>query len=114
MGLYLLFVLVVVTIGPIAMFHKGIPYKDDNKWSLILPPGVCLIYGYCLITKQYETEAGFYILIIAFVLSIYSSICSIVMYIQYTNRKANEANREQLKEEIKKELQNDNTKNPGN
>lgn len=114
MGLYLLLFLIIVTLGPIASFHKHIPYDEDNKWALILPPGVCLIYGYCLITKRYETQAGLYLLVIAFILSIYSSICSIVMYIQYTNRKANEANREQLKEEIKKVLQEENKKNPGN
>ena len=113
MGLYLLIILIIVTIGPIVNFHKGIPYDEDNKWALILPPGVCLIYGYCLITKQYETQTGLYILAAAFILSIYSSICSIVMYVQFTNRKANEANREQLKEEIKKEMQSD-KKNPRN
>ena len=29
------------------------------------------------------------------------------MYVQYTNQKANKANREQLKEELKEELQNE-------
>lgn len=112
MGIYLLLILIAVTIGPIVNFHKGIPYEEDNKWALILPPGVCLIYGYCLFTKQYETQTGFYILLIAFILSIYSSICSIVMYVQFTNRKANDEYREQLKEEIKKEMED--KKNPGN
>lgn len=104
MGIYLLVIMFLFTAGPAIIFHKNKDFDYDNKWGIILPPLLALIYAYALFTKAYETDFGFYLLIACLVLSIYSSIVSIIMYSQTMSRKRMEEESERIKTQIKKEL----------
>lgn len=89
MGLFLLYFLVVITIGPIFCFYRKIKIDFSNKFSLILSPAITLLYIYMLIDHRYETQTGFYLLIICIALSAYSTILTAIMYNQYRNEHKN-------------------------
>lgn len=86
MGIYLAVFLFLFTVGPIIIFHKNHKFESDTVWAIIFPIGATIFYAALLLTGNYETSFGFYFLIIALILGIYSSIVSIIMYAQYHNR----------------------------
>jgi len=87
MAIFIIALLALFTVGPIIIFHKDHKFEYENAWGLIFPFAALAFYGYCLLTKQYDTETGYYFLIVLLILSIYSSIVSLIMYAQYHQRK---------------------------
>lgn len=89
MGIFIIVLLALFTLGPIIIFHRDHKFEYENAWGIIFPLAAFVFYGYCLLTQQYETETGYYFLIVLLILSIYSSIVSLIMYAQYHNEKRN-------------------------
>lgn len=87
MGIFIIVLLALFTVGPIIIFHKNHKFEYENAWGIIFPFAAFAFYGYCLLNRQYETETGYYFLIVLLILSIYSSIVSLIMYAQYHNEK---------------------------
>lgn len=104
MGIYLAIFLFLFTVGPIIIFHRKHQFESDTAWAIILPFLATAFYAALLIKHEYETSFGFWFLVIALILGIYSTIVSIIMYAQYHNRIIQEKEQEQSRAEYKEQI----------
>ena len=86
MGIIIIWVVIVLLIGPIATYHK---HQEENlhgcMWILFAPLILCVVFGYLLFTGYVTADQpiSYYSLWIAFLISIYSSIVSLIMFSHY-------------------------------
>lgn len=87
MGIGIFTLLILCSIGPIVIFHTK--HKCDYKeiWYFIMPFVSAIIFGYRVLTGNYEEQDELYLYLIALAISVYSCMVSLIMYSQYHNNK---------------------------